>query len=405
MKLPRSYFSALWGKLWTPRVQEPELQQRLERLRSELPVPVFWLLGKAQSGKTSIIRALTGSSRAEIGNGFRPCTRTSRLYPFPDEEQHFLQFLDTRGLGEVAYDPSEDLRVLENQSHCLIVVLKAMDHAQQAVLEPLAAIRKAHPQWPLLVVQTSLHEGYPTPETPHVLPYPYEAFPFPPQVPTDLARSLASQRAWFEGQQVRFVAVDFTQPEDGREPQHYGLEAFWGAIEEAVPLGLRAMMQEHQNKTPFRDARFWAAHPHILAYSVAAGAAAGVPVPILDMPLVLAIQAKLFHSIASLYGQKMSAQRAAEIFGTLGVGFAARLGGRELFKLIPGVGTAMAALFAAASTYALGCTLCAYFSHVLRGDVPDAAELRKLYQAEFEEGRKRLREYLHHLSSGTEPGP
>ena len=405
MKLPRSYFSALWGKLWTPRVQEPELQQRLERLRSELPVPVFWLLGKAQSGKTSIIRALTGSSRAEIGNGFRPCTRTSRLYPFPDEEQHFLQFLDTRGLGEVAYDPSEDLRVLENQSHCLIVVLKAMDHAQQAVLEPLAAIRKAHPQWPLLVVQTSLHEGYPTPETPHVLPYPYEAFPFPPQVrPIWPGRWPVSGRGSRANRSASWRSTSPSQKTAGSRSTTAG--GFLGSDRGSRAAGSAGddagtPEQDALPRCPFLGRPI----PHILAYSVAAGAAAGVPVPILDMPLVLAIQAKLFHSIASLYGQKMSAQRAAEIFGTLGVGFAARLGGRELFKLIPGVGTAMAALFAAASTYALGCTLCAYFSHVLRGDVPDAAELRKLYQAEFEEGRKRLREYLHHLSSGTEPGP
>lgn len=400
MKSPRSYWSTLWGKLWTPQVREAELQQRLQRVRRELPVPVFWLLGKAQSGKTSLIRALTGSSRAEIGSGFRPCTRTSQLYPFPDGEHHFVQFLDTRGLGEVAYDPSEDLQVLEKQSHCLIVVVKAMDHAQQAVLEPLAAIRRAHPHWPLVVVQTSLHEGYPTAESRHLVPYPYGEFPFPPAVPSDLARSLASQRAWFAGESVRFVPVDFTQVEDGFEPQHYGLEALWQAIEEAVPLGLRAMMQEHQ-KT-FRDAYFRAAHPHILGYSVAAGAAAGVPVPVIDMPLVLAIQAKLFHSIASLYGQKMSPQRAAEIFGSLGISFAARLGGRELFKLIPGVGTAMSALFAAASTYALGCTLCAYFGLVRQGDVPDAAALRRLYEAEFEEGRRRLGAYLHHLGSRTE---
>src|SRR5690606_34222822 len=33
--------------------------------------PVVWLLGKVQSGKTSIIRAVTGASDAEIGDGFR----------------------------------------------------------------------------------------------------------------------------------------------------------------------------------------------------------------------------------------------------------------------------------------------------------------------------------------------
>jgi len=40
-----------------------------------MPAPVIWLFGKVQSGKTSIIRALTGAERAQIGGGFKPCTR------------------------------------------------------------------------------------------------------------------------------------------------------------------------------------------------------------------------------------------------------------------------------------------------------------------------------------------
>jgi len=403
MRPIRGILSDFWGKFHSPKVSDEELQVRLRLLQKELPKPVFWLFGKTQSGKTSIVRALTGSTRAEIGNGFRPCTRTAELYPFPSRQDCFLQFLDTRGLGETEYDPSEDLRVLEDRAHCLIVVMKAMDHAQAAVVGPLQTIRKAHPDWPLIVVQTALHEGYPTSSTRHLQPYPYTETPLPGSVASDLARSLACQRELFDGDPaVRFVPVDFTLPEDGFEPEHYGLDALWEAIEEAIPLGLRAMLADRRR--PLRDVYFRAAQPHIVSYSVAAGAAAGVPVPLVDIPLLLAIQAKMFHSIASIYGQQLTSQRMAEIASTLGIGFAARMGGRELFKLIPGVGSAVAALFAAASTYALGCTLCAYFSHVRRGDVPDAAALRKLYETEYEEGRRRLKAYLDHLGR-PEPQP
>ncbi len=155
------WWQSVWRHVRAPRVSEERLDQRLREIHRELPAPVFWLLGKAQSGKTSIIRALTGNDRAEIGNGFRPCTRTARLYPFPNEENCLVRFLDTRGLGEVAYDPSEDIRVFEGQAHCLVVVIKAMDHAQQSVLDAAREVLKSHPEWPLLVVQTSLHEGYP----------------------------------------------------------------------------------------------------------------------------------------------------------------------------------------------------------------------------------------------------
>jgi uncharacterized protein (DUF697 family) len=78
----------------------------------------------------------------------------------------------------------------------------------------------------------------------------------------------------------------------------------------------------------------------------------------------------------------------------LGIGYLAQLGGRGLLKFIPGFGSAVAGLYTAASTYALGRTLCAYFSYVLDGDVPDTDALRKLYADQYEEGRRRLGEYL-----------
>jgi uncharacterized protein (DUF697 family) len=392
MASPWTLLNGLWGSIRAPKVPDAELQERLREIRGKLPEPVFWLLGKAQSGKTSLIRALTGSTRAAIGGGFRPCTRTAQLYPFPNEEECFLHFLDTRGLGEVDYDPAEDMKVLEGQAHCLIVVIRAMDHAQRCVLDPLRAVLKAHPDWPLIVVQTALHEGYPAAGTPHAVPYCYAEPPYPQSVSEDLARSLAAQRAWFARYDARIVPVDFTLPEDGYEPEHYGLEALWAAIEEAVPLGLRGMLL--QKRRPLRDVYFRAAHPHVVSYSVAAGAAAGLPVPMVDIPLLAAIQAKMFHSIASIYGQKVTAQRMAEILSTLGIGFAARMGGRELLKLIPGFGSAVAAVFAGAATYALGCTLCAYFSFALDGDVPDKELLRELYEKEYQEGRRRLGAYL-----------
>jgi uncharacterized protein (DUF697 family) len=402
-KKKRGFWKALKQSVLAPKVSEEELQKCLSRVRQQLPIPVFWLLGKTQSGKTSLIRALTGSTRAEIGNGFRPCTRTAQLYPFPSEEECFLQFLDTRGLGEVAYDPAEDMALLESQAHLLVVVVRAADHAQQSVLEPLKKIKKTHPQWPLIVVQTSLHEGYPSLNTPHVLPYAYDETPFPPSVPADLARSLTAQRQWFVGFDARFVPVDFTLPGDGFEPENYGLDTLWTAIEDALPLGLRAMLQQEKEvRKSLRSVYFRAAHPHIISYSVAAGSAAVVPIPFVDVPIILAIQAKMFHTIASIYGQKLNSKRMAEISSTLGLGALARLGGGELLKLIPGVGSAAAALFAGASTYALGRTLCAYFSYAQHGDVPDPKALRKLYAEEYEEGRRRLASYLQRVEPARE---
>ena len=89
------------AQLWTVasgRAAESDAAEQVPFLTGVTTSPVLWLLGKVQSGKTSIVRAFTGSDEATIGNGFTPATRTARLFAFPPEAP-VLRFLDTRGLG------------------------------------------------------------------------------------------------------------------------------------------------------------------------------------------------------------------------------------------------------------------------------------------------------------------
>jgi len=381
------------SRVLEPKLDDKKIQARIEEARANLPVPVFWLFGKAQSGKTSIIRALTGSSEAEIGNGFQPCTSSARVYRFPGDDDPLLEFLDTRGLGEVRYDPTEDIEAFAAQAHVLIVVVKALDHAQAAVLEPLEVIMRRRRDWPVIVAQTCLHEAYPGKD--HPQPYPYRTRPWPSSVPADLARSLEHQRKWFSGRHVQFVPIDFTLPEDGFHEAFYGLDALWDAIETALPWGLRAMLGGTPDvRSSLRAAHRRLATAHVVSYSVAAGAAAALPVPMIDVPLILAVQGKLFHSVSSIYGQELTRQRIAEIGSTIGAGYLARLGGRELLKFVPGWGSAVAATYAAATTFALGQLYVQYFESIERGYLPQPEQLKSIYAQEFQRGRRMLRQYL-----------
>ncbi len=132
--------------LFTVANRSGRVQKQLQQLRERLPVPVFWLFGKTQSGKTSIVKYLTGADRAEIGKGYQPCTRFSSLYQFPTPEAPLATFLDTRGLDEPGYDPAEDLARFNSEAHVVVVVVKVMDHAQENVfkhLQTLAAPSRA----------------------------------------------------------------------------------------------------------------------------------------------------------------------------------------------------------------------------------------------------------------------
>jgi len=392
MQLMKNYWRALRDAVLAPQAHPGDIDEQLRQ--AIMPVPVVWLLGKTQSGKTSIIRSITGSSSAEIGNGFKPCTRTACHYSFPDESNCLLQFLDTRGLAESGYDPTEDLAYCQDNAHLVMVVVKAMDHAQEAVFRVLKTIRKKRPHWPVIVVQTALHEGYASNVHQHIDPYPFDTDPWPANVPIELARSLHHQRKEFAGFARRFVAVDLTLPEDGLDPMHYGLESLWAAIEEEFPHGLRSMLEtQSELKAELGDIYYATAWRHIITYSVAAGGAGAVPWPLVDIPVVIGIQAKMFHAISSIYGQPLTSQLMTEFGTAIGGSMISRFVRSLLAKFIPLFGSIFGAAYNAATTYALGCSLSWYFAQMRRGATPDAGKLREFYAKELDEGRRRFAGY------------
>ena len=87
---------ALWANVWrrvlAPEVDPGRVEARVREARSALPPPVIWLLGKTQSGKTSLVHALTGSSRAEIGNGFALVPARPGCIRFPTRRNAFSVF-------------------------------------------------------------------------------------------------------------------------------------------------------------------------------------------------------------------------------------------------------------------------------------------------------------------------
>lgn len=399
----------MWKKIQesvlSPKIEEVSLRAQLQQAKAAIPTPVFWLLGKTQSGKSSIIRALTGDSRAQIGDGMRPVTRTADLYDFPDEDSCLIRFLDTRGLGETDYDPAEDMSAFQGQAHVLVVVMKAMDHAQESVMKAVRAVLKKQPHWPLIVVQTCLHEGYPDTAMNHVLPYPYGDPNRGSAVPTDLRRALDHQRRLFEDTDARFVAVDFTLEEDGYEPVLYGLDAIWRTIEETLPHSIVLVLRDaHEIRSELDDFCSKAAFPHILAYAILSGAAGAIPLPLIDIPLVTLIQAKLFHSIASIYNYPLNRDRIKTAGSALGLSLATNIGRRQLVKLIPVYGSGASSLLTAASTYALGKTLGAYMLRSRQGGAVDPKIFQEIYAAEFEQGRRLIKRCLDDIGErGSRP--
>jgi uncharacterized protein (DUF697 family) len=359
------------------------------RKRAQSIAPVVWLLGKTGAGKTAIVAALTGDPRAAVGEGFEPCTRTAAFYDVPPEVP-LLRFLDTRGLGEADYDPVNDIAWCEGQSHLLLIVMQVADPAQHAVLRVLRQARRRHPDWPVVVAQTGLHRLYPM-GMGHPNPYPYTGGPEDEThalLPHALRQALAFQRRLFDGlpgQPPRFVAIDFTLPEDGFPPHDFGLEMFWRALQEAGPKAFEALHLARADAES--DRRRAKARPLIYGYGAAAAGAGAVPIPMVGVSGLAGILAIMLRALAIRYGVAWTSGAFAQFSGAIGGGalawWALRYGFREILKLIPMVGTVAAgALNAAAAfgvTVGMGEAACVWLGYRRRGLTAPSDEVRRAF--------------------------
>jgi uncharacterized protein (DUF697 family) len=409
--------SRLWGTVRrifrSGADRPPDLDATLNELRLKTPAPVFWLLGKTQTGKTSIIKFLTGAEDAAIGSGFRPTTKTTRRYEFPTPDAPLMTFLDTRGLDEPTYDPADDIAALDPQAHVVIVTAKATDFAQGNVRAALEPIRRANSSRPVVLCVTTLHEAIPRQPLPE--PYPFASqrsedrdqrsesvghdsgltsdLRSPTSVPDDLRRSIDHHAQEFAGLFDEVVPIDFTKPEDRFPDPNYGGEHLKQTLLRVLPDAYRqTLLQLKEATEALKDVHLRHAVPIIMGYSTLAATAGAVPVPFVDMVLIPGIQARMAHHLARLYGQPMTPDRVKEIAAAVGVGMISRQLARQATKFIPVVGSAVGAAVGGASTYAFGRALCYYFQAVHEGHVPNAAALKAYYKEQYADAEKRWKQ-------------
>jgi uncharacterized protein (DUF697 family) len=376
----------LWTAIASPRRDNATGEEKAAK--AGWSAPVVWLIGKVGSGKSSIVEALTGSNEAEIGSGFKACTKTAAIFDFPPDAPA-IRFLDTRGIGEAQYNPDADIEFAEAQAHLLLVTMTALDPSQVPVVEVVRAARERHSDWPVIIAQTKLHEAY-RPGERHMQPYPFNGSGTPTaELPGNLARSLTYQRSLCTklpgAGAIRFVPLDFTRPEDGFNPVYYGLEALRRAIFDVAPAAVTAAFDDGRVRAA--DSRARRAHPHIFGYAVAAAAADVVPMA--GLLAVPGLQAKMLHSLGEIYGVDWDRRTMADFAGALGTGVVVRtlsgFGVRELAKLVPiwgqTAGATAAAAMSFATTYALGKAAAYFLARRRQGAVTDHSVLQAYKRA------------------------
>ena len=398
-------------------VNEEKLREILEQVRSELPTTEAILMGKPQTGKSSVVRALTGGDDTMVGQGFRPHTQHTTRYAYPNEDLPLLTFVDTVGLGDgrqsvdglmqelvqelamAIEGQSDQSQTSEGQtgegqtgrilSRILIVTVKVGDFATDSLRTMVRAMRLRFPQVPCLLAMTCLHEVYPAQTLQHP-PYPPESQPGYESV----ARAASQIRADFAGLFDASVLIDFTLDEDEFDPVLYGLDAFVAAIGDLLPEAeSRAIAQlvQHRDVSPqLGDLYRSVGRRVIVPFSVVAGTCAAVPLPLATMPVLTGIQISMMTVLGRLYGQVLTPGQAGGLVSTIAGGFLAQTIGRELVKLIPGFGSVIAASWATAYTWALGEAACVYFGDLMGGKTPDPKRIQQVMKTSFDEARSRF---------------
>lgn len=308
------------------------------------PLPVLWLLGKTGAGKTSIVRALTGSGA--VGNGFAPGTRTAEVFDFPATEPA-VRFLDTRGLGEAGHDASDDLAGAQGLAQAALVVMRYDDPVQDPVF---AAVRKI--KAPVLLVFTGAD----------LLP------------DANARERVRAQTRKALGRDLPFVSLAL--PSEGVVT---GIEPLLDALDSFMPRASAALRRAEEARS---FSRF---RPIVLRY--ASMAAASDVAPIIGAAAVPVAQGAMLQALAKRHEISLTPARISLLASALGTGALVRFGASHMLrqgaKLVPVAGQTLGAAAAAgasfATTYALGRAASAWMYGTARGAAPDAATLRSLY--------------------------
>ena len=342
---------------------------------SDPQLPTLWLLGKTGAGKSSIIQEITGQTAAEIGNGCMPCTKDAQAYDFPINLP-IMRFMDTRGLGEVGYDPKDDIAALGKTSQALLIVMKLKDAEQSAVLNAIKLIRKSNTRIRrehVMVVHTAATEI----NDEH-----------------DRHRAVTTKQAQVEkawGSSLGYCVVDFFESETDGVLNGFGSDALNEMISSRLPeLSIWLQKSEHENA---EQANYNRLRSEILWYATAVASSDALPaVGLFSVP---AIQGKMLHSLAQHYGIEWDMRSFANFTGALGASALLRysliLAGRQLIKFIPIygqiAGMAMAFTLSYSSTYAIGRAACSYLYHKKNNTPLTDNDLKDVYKEAVSQGK------------------
>jgi uncharacterized protein (DUF697 family) len=245
----------------------------------------------------------------------------------------------------------------------------------------------------------------------HPIPYPYTGGSedeTQASLPHALRQALAYQRRLFDdlrGPRPRFVAIDFTVPEDMLPPGDYGLQVLSQVLSEAFPVAFQTLARA---RADLESDRIRAkARPMIYGCGTAAAGAGAVPVPIIGVGGLAGVVATMLRTLAKRYQVEWTPRTFGQFSSAVGggalAGLLVRYGLREMLKLVPVMGSiAAGALNAAAGfavTVAIGEAACVWLAYERRGLSAPNEEVRRAFADGLAQALRQAKRSVH-----PEPG-
>ncbi|MUV36998.1 GTPase Der [Lentibacillus sp. JNUCC-1] len=333
------------------------------------------IVGRRGAGKSSLINAIFGEQRAEIGD-VKAQTGAGKWYAY-ESELGSLEILDTRGLGEAdkpgeAFEHGSALEevkasIEEKCPDAILFLSKAkevsarIDEDLQQLLDLKQSIRAAHAyDVPIVGAVTQVDEL--SPKKPDTPPFDH---PVKQQNISEAVDILTGKLSDAVSEPVKVIPLCcYLEFEDGKIVYdiRWNVDTLLDYLIQQLPneaqiiLAKLSKIRSVQKKIARRIGRSVAGMTGVVGAN---------PIPLSDLPVITGMQTVMVTIIALISGQKIDRKGVLEFFGALGVnvaaGFALRQVARQLVKFVPVAGNVVSGAVASAGTYALCEAAIAYF--------------------------------------------
>lgn len=374
----------------------------LKRMTLEARAPRIALIGRRGSGKSSLINALFGSEK-QLVSSVQAGTGKGTWFWYPNEQEKKIRLLDSRGLGE-SEKPTEDISAetpfeeltnafVEEQPDVFLFLIKAKE-ADARINEDLAELNQLRKvvkdqhnyDVPVIGVITQVDELDP--------PY-YKQLPLDghPKKAKNIAAVTNLLTKRFSEMNIPLLTVipvcsyiDFDE-EDGSilYDMRWNIDRLASYLVDSLPNEAKIKTAKSLQVLSVKKK---AAYSIVHFISGIAGLIGAEPIPLADLPFLIALQGLMIILIGFIADKKLSTKTAAEFITALGINiglaFAAREGVRAIVRLIPGFGNMISGLVAGGVTYGIGVAAITYFI-----EEKNMEHAKKSYQDGIKEYKKK----------------